>query len=306
MPAITPRYSQRLPDLRYARTFVAIVDTGSFSQAAKQLFMTQPGVTNHLNKLERGLGYRLLERYSRHHVLTPAGARFYRLVQQMLEGMRETLGDIDGDMKQIRGSIRMAAPGSVAGMLLRRLPRLRRHHPQLHFSVQFQPNDAIHRELAAGRLDVGFVTAPDTDTQFVHELLFHDDIVVVAAKKARPARVATLAALAERDFIDYPDRAELMARWLQHHFGRRAHGERLRYSYFVNNLEAVIQLAAAGEGWAAMPAGALDNHSLKRRLAVVRGAKTTAPRQSVYWTLRKDQHLSQRLRVLKEFVGRLS
>jgi DNA-binding transcriptional LysR family regulator len=56
--------------------FVAILEAGSFAQAAKRLRITQPPLTRHIRNLERELGYDLLVRTSKGVELTQRGARF--------------------------------------------------------------------------------------------------------------------------------------------------------------------------------------------------------------------------------------
>lgn len=226
MVAIMKRYSESLPDLHHARSFAAVVRTGSFSKAAQQLFLTQPGVTTHINKLEQHLGYRLLERYPRKLVLTVAGERFYRFVEDLFRQMEDVLRDIDDERGKLRGWLRMAAPGSVAGYLLRTLPAFRQQHNELRCALQYQSNETILRALADGEIDVGFLTEASNDTRVVQEPLFADAIIVIRAKRRGAAKPLTYAEIAERGFIDYPDRPALLSRWLQHHFGKRAHATR--------------------------------------------------------------------------------
>ena len=61
-------------------TFRTLVETGSFTQTARQLGLTQPAVSQHIQKLEKGLGEALLIRHGRTTELTEAGALLYQHV----------------------------------------------------------------------------------------------------------------------------------------------------------------------------------------------------------------------------------
>ena len=74
-------------DLEDIRTFVTLATTRSFSQTAKQLFLTQPGVTRRLQRLEHVLGTSLVDRRRRPLVLTAAGAVTLERSQQVLDGL---------------------------------------------------------------------------------------------------------------------------------------------------------------------------------------------------------------------------
>jgi DNA-binding transcriptional LysR family regulator len=304
MLPITNR-NMKIPDLRHVRSFMAVVKFGSFSRAAETLFMTQPGVTAHVGKLEKTLGVKLLERYPRANVLTGPGKQFYAYALNLFDEMTDALEAVREETQQIGGWLRVAAPGSFAGYLLQHLARLQTQHPDLRLAVNYQPNEVILRELGAGRLDVGFITHRPDDRNFLSEAIFQDQVVIVRRKKAgRPKKIRTETELRELAFIDYPDRPHLLDAWMAHHFGkRRARSNTLDFRYFVNNLEAVIQLAAKGQGCAILPMSAIAAHPLKSRLEVVSGANPAALKQTIYWTLRSNSYLSKRIKLLKKTLS---
>jgi DNA-binding transcriptional LysR family regulator len=304
MLPITNR-NMKIPDLRHVRSFIAVVQSGSFSKAAETLFMTQPGVTAHVGKLEKTLGVKLLERYPRANVLTAPGQQFYAYALNLFDEMTDALEAMREETQQIGGWLRVAAPGSFAGYLLQHLARLQAQHPDLRLAVNYQPNEVILRELGAGRLDVGFVTHRPDDTNFLTEAIFQDQVVIVRRKKSgRAEKIRTEAELQQLVLIDYPDRPHLLDAWITHHFGkRRPRSNALDYRYFVNNLEAVIQLAAKGHGCAILPMSAIATHPLKSRLEVVAGANPAALKQTIYWTLRSNSYLSKRIKLLKQILS---
>ncbi|RBP77914.1 LysR family transcriptional regulator [Marinomonas rhizomae] len=64
-------------------TFKALVETGSFTNTAKQLGLTQPAVSQHIQKLERDLGESLLIRHGRTTDMTPAGEVLLQHIQAL-------------------------------------------------------------------------------------------------------------------------------------------------------------------------------------------------------------------------------
>ena len=64
-------------------TFRTLVETGSFTQTARKLGLTQPAVSQHIQKLEKGLGEPLLIRHGRSTELTEAGEVLYKHVQDL-------------------------------------------------------------------------------------------------------------------------------------------------------------------------------------------------------------------------------
>lgn len=75
-------------NLNKLEIFAAVVRTGSFSAAAQQLLLTQPGVSQHMQELEAGLGTRLFVRGRRGVTLTPAGERLADYTRDPAHGGR--------------------------------------------------------------------------------------------------------------------------------------------------------------------------------------------------------------------------
>src|SRR2546426_7187983 len=90
------------------RTFVTVAETRSVSQAARQLFLTQPAVTRRLQRLEATLGSPLIDRKRRPFALTPAGhqvlERCRRGVHLGREG-QEAIASDGGPAGEVRNGV---------------------------------------------------------------------------------------------------------------------------------------------------------------------------------------------------------
>lgn len=76
---------------RQLEAFIAVAEAGSFSNAAKLLFVSQSALTQQINLLERTIGFKLFERSNRGVSLTPAGECFYRDILQIVKLSSEAL-----------------------------------------------------------------------------------------------------------------------------------------------------------------------------------------------------------------------
>lgn len=88
-------------NFEWFRTFKAIYETETMSGAAKQLFVSQPGVGLHLNALEAYTGYPLFERTGRKMIPTERGHLLYEQLQNSLE----TLEDIESRFQKNQAKI---------------------------------------------------------------------------------------------------------------------------------------------------------------------------------------------------------
>jgi len=292
--------SGRFPDMRHMRTFVAVVDAKGFSNAAEKLFMTQPGVSVHVQKLEEVLGYKLLERYPRKVMLTPSGMQFYKFCLSLFDQLTDTVESMAQGVSQVHGWLKLATPGSFGGILLQHLSHLQVQYPLLQFSVHYQPNEVILRDLYEGRLDVGFVTEESKDESFHSEKILEEEVVIFAHRRHEACAINTKSEICGLSFIDYPDRRQLMDNWLSHHFGKHNFNQdQMQFKYFVNNLEAVIQLVAKQQGCSVIPLSAIESHALKNELVILKGPQPDPLKQSIFWTLRSNQYISKRIHILR-------
>lgn len=112
--------------------FLRTADSGSLSRAAKALSMTQPAVSKRLERLEKELGVRLLERSSRGVRLTDAGARYLDVVRRVRAELEEAESGLSADRAAVTGVLRLSFPVALGETWLTRLA-LEFH--QLHPSV---------------------------------------------------------------------------------------------------------------------------------------------------------------------------
>jgi DNA-binding transcriptional LysR family regulator len=101
-------------NLEYLRTFIEVVRLSSLSQAARKLYLTQPAVSFQIHKLEKELGYRLIDRDRHHFSLTAKGKRFFQFAEYVHEGHIRLQSDIAQIDRAITGSITVAATPILA------------------------------------------------------------------------------------------------------------------------------------------------------------------------------------------------
>lgn len=76
-------------NLKQLEAFVQVAEGGSFSKAAKELFLTQPTISSHISSLERELNARLFVRNTKEVSLSEDGIKLYKYAKQMLDLQRE-------------------------------------------------------------------------------------------------------------------------------------------------------------------------------------------------------------------------
>lgn len=117
-------------------TFVRVIETGSFSAAARGLNVGQPAVSKSVAQLEARLGVRLLMRSTRGLAPTEAGQKFYERAKRALEEADEAEVDARGAGAGLTGRLRLSAAVTFARLhIVPRLPAFLAAHPGLTMDV---------------------------------------------------------------------------------------------------------------------------------------------------------------------------
>jgi len=124
------------------RIFLRVVERGTISGAARDLDMSQPAVSERIDKLERFLSARLLVRSSRKLTCTAEGRTFYEQGKHLLDTAETTINSVTLSNQKIQGSLRLAAPQCLGEIVVpKALMNVRTAHPDLH--IDFTLSDAI-------------------------------------------------------------------------------------------------------------------------------------------------------------------
>src|ERR671913_1341576 len=138
-------------DTDHLRTFVAIMDTGSFTKAAEAVAKTQSAVSMQMKKLEERIGRPLFERDGRMNRLTADGERLLPYARRMLKLQAETLSAFDETA--LSGSVCLGVPDDYAALLPRILRPFLASHPLAEVAVVCEPTEKLVVMLPAGEVD---------------------------------------------------------------------------------------------------------------------------------------------------------
>ncbi len=118
-------------------TFVAVVERGNFTEAAKHLDISAVMVGKYVRELEERLGARLLERTTRRQSLTDAGRVFYEDAKRALEHMRIAETSVERLRASPSGTLRISAPITFGACVIAPLAATFRHmHPLVRVELE--------------------------------------------------------------------------------------------------------------------------------------------------------------------------
>jgi DNA-binding transcriptional LysR family regulator len=246
-----------MPSLRALECFVAVLDDGSFSRAARRLFLSQPALSHHLAALEREVGTALLERHPAGARPTAAGRAVEPAARQAVDAARRVVSTGRAAAAGRAGHVRLGCAESMTGPLV--APYARRwlaERPDVSLDIVEAPSaDTLAAALRAGDLDVAVGPPPSDPVGEVH-LVGEEDVLLVCPPAHPLARAdgVGFTALAEHPVVHYAPENGLAA-WLDALAARE--GAVLHPVTRVRHATSAAQLAAAGLGAALVPRTAL-------------------------------------------------
>ncbi|MGH3264265.1 MAG: LysR substrate-binding domain-containing protein [Trebonia sp.] len=190
------------------RSFLAVAQTLSFTQAGERLHLSQPTVSQHVRKLEESVGRQLFERDTRAVTLTNDGEAMAGFARTILAAGEQATSYFTGSA--VRGRLRFGASDDLAVTQLPQILReFRQLHPRVDLELTVGQSGVLHRRLNSGHLDLVFVKNEPGDSR--GQLLRRDRLVwvglprtvvepdrpvpVVAYQAPSYSRTATLRAL---------------------------------------------------------------------------------------------------------------
>lgn len=225
--------------------FLAVVDEGDFSAAARRLRMTPSAVSKIVGRLEARLGVRLLQRSTRSISLTAEGHAFAESTRRILSDMEEAELAIQPDAEP-RGRLRVSLPSAFGHRLIvPMLPAFIGRYPAIELELDF--TDAIV-DLVNGDADVAVRVAAQRDSTLITRRLAPNRRIICAAPGylERYGIPQTPDDLEKHVCLGITSRGRLNV-WEFDEGGRRR-SIRVRSSVEANSTEALRRLALAGMG----------------------------------------------------------
>jgi DNA-binding transcriptional LysR family regulator len=277
-----------LRDLEY---FLACVEAGSITGAARKVHVAQPTLSHALARLESELGVRVLERGARAPLaVTEAGQRLVERARQALGALSALRDDLAEVVAGTRGQLRLVAVQSACVNLLpRALAEFSRAHPHIELSVRTLAAEKIAKAVVSGQADLGFVAgAPSSALRDVERELVRREELVALVRKSDPLakhKAVRLAALAERPLVLVPG-ATFTGEII--HDACREAGFAPRVVLTLSSAEALCEVVRAGLALTILPSGYL--RAADSDLPAVR-LKAPTPRRDLWLVRRRADSL---------------
>ncbi|RDY23375.1 LysR family transcriptional regulator [Romboutsia maritimum] len=167
-------------DFKQLEVFVAVVKHQSFSKAAKELFLTQPTVSAHIQNLERDLDTILVNRSNKTITLTKSGEILYNHAIYILNNCKKAVYDIKEYSGKIEGIIDIACSSIPETYILPDfLKNFSSQYPDVKFSISHYDSQYAISEILNERISFGLVGSKFNNNQIKYIDLINDELVLI-------------------------------------------------------------------------------------------------------------------------------
>ncbi len=244
--------------------FVKVMETGSISQAADLLFITQPAVTKRIHSLEEYFGVKLFESAGRGVKATHAAHSLLPKVKNWLNELGDIHHTLSHEQDQIQGKLKIGTSHHIG---LHHLPchltQYVQQFPDVTLDVHFVDSEQAHEQVLAGDLELAFLTLPPQgDERLSYVTIWNDPLVFVVAPFHPLAQKQNLKL---EDLIEYPSLLPAAQTYTSQitlaEFEKK--GLKPQVTMSNNPLESIRMLVSIGLGWSVLPKTLL-NQDLKQ------------------------------------------
>lgn len=281
--------------------FARVVDSGSFSAAARRHNISKSAISAHVQRLEERLGIRLLNRTTRRLSLTEAGAAYYRRCARILAEAEAAEQAASALQREPRGTLRISAPDSFGWMhVAPAVPAFLKRYPEIAIDIKLSPSYA---NLVDEGLDLAIRIGILEDSALVARKLASSRLVLCAA----PAYLEEYGAPREPDELaDHNCLCTDLLAWGDQWRLAGKGGEvrvTVNGSLRSNNAEMLRAAALGGIGIAALPTWAVAG---ELRSGMLRPVLTEweAPVSTIYAVYPGNRLISMKVRAFVDHLAR--
>jgi len=247
-------------DVPALQALVAVAETGSFSRASEQLFITQPAISKRIAALETELDVVLIDRLGRNTQLTEAGDNLLVSAKRILADIASSREAVRSLSHKVGGQLRLATSHHIG---IHRLPPILKAYtqacPEVDLDLMFMDSEHACELVSNGSVELAVVTLPENPTDNLHTQLIWNDPLLVVCAHDHPLRASKN--VSKKQLASHP--AVLPARGTVTRGivldAIAAHDVSINTSLETNYLETIKMMVSVGLGWSALPQSMVDD-----------------------------------------------
>lgn len=284
-------------DFKALEYICAISEAKTISQAARNLFISQPALSQYLSKIEQGLGTPVFVRSGNVMTLTSAGEILVREGRALLMAREDMMAQVAGLSSGRAETLCFGiSPFYSKYYLPLLLPYYRTHYPHIQLNIIEQSSTDLEQRVLDGSLDLCFIPAEPMREGLTYRPIYMEEIMI-ALPPAHPANAHAvpspgipyldIACLGNEPFVELVPTLKFakMSQRILRHFSITPN-----VIYESTNWDTVCMLVARGIGVGFLPEVLIHKHLLEPTFYRIAGIDSTRSYSAVYVRGRRLSH----------------
>lgn len=167
-------------DIKQIEYFVGVVETGSFSLAAEEFYISQSSLSKQIIALEKELGIKLFDRSKRKIALTEVGKILHRHAKALKENHRSMLMDLEEYKKKTPSLVIASIPVTAQYGITSYVAQFKKAYPQINFTLEERQASTVIPALSQHKYDLAFVRDYNIDSNVLSSFPVVTDKLIVA------------------------------------------------------------------------------------------------------------------------------
>lgn len=288
----------------WLNTFTTLIDTGSFTKTADKLFMTQPGVSQHINKLELACGHDLIRRNKKRFEISEQGRLVYTYARSLKKHEEQLFEQLDFDDPQA-GICSASCSGAVALQIYPKLLELQTQHPELVIRLKAAPNQQIQQEILSNTIGLGIVTDKVDSNKFDVQVLGKEELYLVFPSNT-DINIVDKCKLLKQGMISHPDAEHYLAIYFaqcKEPGFQQLNISDIPVTGFINQIAQILEPVAQGLGFTVLPKSAVANFYGRQHVQIFKPAQPVL--ETLYLIKKKHRQLPARYQIFIDNIEKL-
>jgi DNA-binding transcriptional LysR family regulator len=248
-------------NLNQVRIFECVYRTKSMTAAARELHLTQSGVSQHIRSFEEVLGVALFDRINQRVVPTASASVLYDQCQKSLQGLEDALSELQAERNQLAGRVHLGMPTEFGyNVVIPAVSRFLEKHPGVRFHFRLGYGAEMNALLLRGEIDFALVDEFTMDKKVKTEPVYDETLELCATPefvKKAGSGAQDRKYFESLRYVDFSKDEQILRRWFKHHYGDD--GWKLRVRSTIEDSQGVALLIQSGIG-----AGILPGHLVRK------------------------------------------
>lgn len=256
--------------------FSFVYRSASMTLAAKELGMTQPGVTQHIKNLETLLNVEFFHRVGKKLIPTKEAETFHQGLSENLDSIESLLVSLTKKDRQFSGNVKIGVPIEFGNtIILPKLSKIRRQFPQVQFYITYGLPHELNALILEGKLDFAFMDHFASNPAIKREVVYHETLVLCCSREY--AELIGTTKKKERAFfeslsyVDYQPGEAILRDWFDRAYGYKK--MKLPVASYCFDVQGIATLVKNSMGVGVLPEHVFskmkDLHQFKPRMGAV-------------------------------------